>query len=40
MKKGKREEKKEILVLDDGIDLKEMAGIQSICCRGPFSAGR
>jgi hypothetical protein len=41
MKGEKREERKEeIVVLDEGIDVKDMAGPRGFCCRGPFIAFR
>ncbi len=37
MKKEKREERKEeIVVLDEGIDVEDMAGPKGFCCRGAF----
>jgi hypothetical protein len=37
MKGEKREERKEeIVVLDEGIDMENMADPKGICCRGPF----
>ena len=41
MKKEKTEERKEeIVVLDEGIDVKDMAGPKGICCRGTFTPFR
>jgi hypothetical protein len=35
MKEEKREERKEgIVVLDEGIDVENMAGPRGFCCRG------
>ena len=36
MKKEEKKEKKEIKVLDEGIDEKAIIGIDFWCCRGPF----
>ena len=40
MEMGKREridEREEnVVVLDEGIDVEEMAGPKGVCCRGPF----
>ncbi|MBA7681089.1 hypothetical protein ES703_89417 [subsurface metagenome] len=41
MEREKREEsKEEIVVLDEGIDVEDMAGPRGICCRGPLTAFR
>jgi|GEM_PF-3257099 len=41
MEREKGEERKEeIIVLDEGIDVEDMAGPKGICCRGPFFAFR
>jgi hypothetical protein len=41
MKEEKREERKEeIVVLDEGIDVENMAGPRGFCCRGAFIAFR
>ena len=41
MEKEKREEsKEEIVVLDEGIDVEDMAGPRGMCCRGPLTAFR
>ena len=34
------ERKEEIVVLDEGIDVEDMAGPKGVCCRGPFFAFR
>jgi hypothetical protein len=39
MKEQKRKEKKEIVVLDKGIDI-DANGPLGFCCRGMFFAGR
>ena len=37
MEREKTEERKEeIIVLDEGIDVEDMAGPKGFCCRGPF----
>ena len=37
MEREKREEsKEEIVVLDEGIDVEDMAGPRGMCCRGPL----
>jgi len=36
-KREKLEEREEqIVVLDEGIDMDDMAGPKGMCCRGPF----
>jgi len=41
MEKEMREERKdEIVVLDEGIDLEDMAGPYGMCCSGAFSPFR
>ena len=41
MEREKREEsKEEIVVLDEGIDVEDMAGPRGLCCRGPLFAFR
>ena len=41
MKGEKREERKEeIVVLDEGIDVQDMADPKAICCRGALSPFR
>ena len=41
MEEEKREERKEeIVVLDEGIDVEDMAGPKGYCCRGAFFAFR
>ena len=41
MEREKREEsKEEIVVLDEGIDVEDMAGPRGMCCRGPLTAFR
>jgi hypothetical protein len=41
MKGEKREERKEeIVVLDEGIDMENMADPKGFCCRGPLIAFR
>jgi len=32
--------KEEIVVLDEGIDVEDMAGLKGICCWGPMSPFR
>jgi len=34
------ERKEEIIVLDEGIDVEDMAGPKGLCCRGAFFAFR
>lgn len=36
MKKEEKESKKEIVVLDEGIDTDALIGPESICCAGTF----
>jgi hypothetical protein len=40
MKEQKRKEKKEIVVLDKGIDIDAVGHGVAICCRGTFMAAR
>jgi len=41
MEREKREEsKEEIVVLDEGIDVEDMAGPRGMCCRGALTAFR
>jgi hypothetical protein len=40
MKERKRKEKKEIVVIDKGIDTDAVRHGFRICCRGPFIAAR
>ena len=41
MEREKREEsKEEIVVLDEGIDVEDMAGPRGLCCRGALFAFR
>lgn len=41
METEKREERKEeIIVLDEGMDVEDMAGPKGVCCRGPLFAFR
>ena len=41
MEREKLEEKEEeILVLDEGIDVNDMADPRGICCRGPLTPFR
>ena len=39
MKERKRKEKKQIVVIDNGIDIDAFGGT-GFCCRGPFFAFR
>lgn len=32
MKEEKKENKKEMVVLDEGIDMEDLVGPQSVCC--------
>ena len=36
MKEQKRKEKKQIVVLDKGIDINDVEHNFSVCCLGPF----
>jgi hypothetical protein len=37
MEREKKEERKEeIIVLDEGMDVEDMATPKGFCCRGPF----
>ena len=36
MKEEKKEEKKEIIILDPGIDMDGILGPDWICCNGPI----
>ena len=41
MEEEKREERKEeIVVLDEGIDVEDMAGPRGMCCSGAFTPFR
>jgi len=40
MEREKREERREIVVLYEGIDLDELVGLRGFCCAGTFSAFR
>jgi hypothetical protein len=40
MKEQKRKGKKEIVVLDKGIDTETIGSGMRLCCRGPFFAFR
>ena len=41
MEREKREEsKEEIVVLDEGIDVEDMAGPRGFCCRGALTPFR
>jgi len=41
MEREKTEERKEeIIVLDEGMDVEDMAGPKGVCCRGAFTAFR
>ena len=34
------ERKEEIIVLDEGMEVEDMAGPKGLCCRGPLSPFR
>ncbi len=35
-----QERKEEIIVLDEGVEVEDMAGPKGLCCRGAFFAFR